>query len=181
LSQYRRPVRIEIAPPVLTHAAVHVRPLPFHSLFPSLPSLRLAAKRTLTYKLMNLGQTCTSVDYVLLPPSLQQPYIDACLALLTEWFPDPTLGELVSDAKIPTQGMIDRLERLLDGTKGRIVRRGKVDREGMKMGVSIVADVEEGDILLNEKEEIFGPILVIVRVTGVSRFLHAFSSCFTES
>jgi acyl-CoA reductase-like NAD-dependent aldehyde dehydrogenase len=47
--------------------------------------------------------------------------------------------------------------------------------------VSIVADVEEGDILLNEKEEIFGPILVIVRVTGVSRFLHAFSSCFTES
>lgn len=128
-------------------------------------------------------QTCTAPDYTLLPSFLQDDYVSACTALLTEWFPT---GELQSSSfgKIPRGDMIDRLERLLDQTKGIVVRRGTVDRERGKMGISIVKDVGVGDVLM--QEEIFGPILVVcpVDVSRLVRFLflkqtfdvHPFSS-----
>jgi acyl-CoA reductase-like NAD-dependent aldehyde dehydrogenase len=91
----------------------------------------------------------------------QQAYISACLSLLSEWFPE---GELASSSygKLPTSAQIDRIERLLDTTNGTIVRRGEVDRERGKIGISIVCDVKEGDVLT--EEEVFGPIVVVMPV-----------------
>lgn len=67
-----------------------------------------------------------------------------------------------SYGRLPTTAQIDRIDRLLNTTKGRIVRRGEVDREAGKIGISIVCDVMEGDILL--EEEVFGPIVVVSTV-----------------
>lgn len=141
--------------------------------------LHIAAKRTLVYKAMNCSQvrsssrhvgrvstddpspskqTCTTTDYTLVPPALQEPYIDHCLSLLKAWFPD---GELASSSYgTLSRSRIEHLVKLLDETKGTVLRRGVVDLERGKMGISIVADVREGDVLM--KEEIFGPILVVV-------------------
>lgn len=141
--------------------------------------LHIAAKRTLVYKAMNCSQvrpsprhvgrvstddpspskqTCTTTDYTLVPPALQGPYIDHCLSLLKAWFPN---GELASSSYgTLSRSRIEHLTKLLDETKGTVLRRGVVDLERGKMGISIVADVREGDVLM--KEEIFGPILVVV-------------------
>ncbi|CDZ96697.1 Aldehyde dehydrogenase [Phaffia rhodozyma] len=126
--------------------------------------IELVAKRTFVYKTMNCSQTCTTPDYILVPTALQDAYVAACEKLLASWFP---AGELDSDTygKFPTEGTIDRLERLLDQTEGTIIKRGLVNRERKRMGISIVKNVKETDALM--KEEIFGPILVVVPVDSI--------------
>lgn len=119
---------------------------------------------------MNCSQTCTTCDYTLISAQNQDAYIECCLKVLGEFFPD---GEMVSDSygNVPSSS-IDRLEKLMRETKGRVIRRGEIDRERRKVGISIVADVMPGDVLL--QEEIFGPILVIVspEVRSMDHILH---------
>lgn len=119
----------------------------------------LAAKRTLVYTTMRLSQTCVTSDYTLVMREKQQEYVDEAVRLLGVWYPE---GELKSEAygKLPRKEMVDRIERLLGETKGRVVRRGEVNRETNQIGISIVCDVEPDDVLM--QEEIFGPILVVV-------------------
>ncbi|KAL7417598.1 Aldehyde/histidinol dehydrogenase [Mrakia frigida] len=126
--------------------------------------INLAAKRTLGYTTMRCSQTCVTSDHVLISPARQQAYVDATLKAIKEWYPDGEMGSS-SYGRLPTTAQIDRIDRLLNTTKGRIVRRGEVDREAGKIGISIVCDVMEGDILL--EEEVFGPIVVVSTVQSI--------------
>lgn len=73
-------------------------------------------------------------------------------------------SNLSHDLLLPlaAKGGMDRVEKLLEGTKGTFVERGKIDRETGKVGISVVRDVEIGDALLDE--ELFAPIMPIVPI-----------------
>ena len=55
-----------------------------------------------------------------------------------------------------------RIKRLLDETKGTIVLGGQTDVEQRYIAPTVVANVGEGDVLL--EDEIFGPVLAIVPI-----------------
>jgi acyl-CoA reductase-like NAD-dependent aldehyde dehydrogenase len=107
---------------------------------------------------LSCKQTCTTSNHTLIQTALQGPYVKHCQDILASWFPE---GELASDSYgILSRGRIEHLSDLLDKTRGTIVRRGAVDLERGKMGISIVTDVPDDDVLMSE--EIFGPIVVIL-------------------
>jgi len=54
-------------------------------------------------------------------------------------------------------------------TKGKIVLGGKSDTSRLKMEVTIVRDVQEGDSLM--EDEVFGPILTLLPVDVSDAFL----------
>jgi len=59
---------------------------------------------------------------------------------------------------------IRRLENLLLSTKGKIVSGGKVDMDDHWISPTLVVDVPSDDVLM--QEELFGPIMPIVLVSG---------------
>ncbi|KAH9485988.1 Aldehyde dehydrogenase family 3 member B1 [Psilocybe cubensis] len=70
-----------------------------------------------------------------------------------------SLGSIISDTHF------ERLKALLRATRGTIVLGGNWDGKTRWMEPTVVVDVEEGDVLLDE--EIFGPILPIVAVDSM--------------
>jgi len=55
-----------------------------------------------------------------------------------------------------------RLEGLLKNSKGQVVHGGDLDRDKLKMGITIVKGIDAGDSLMSD--EIFGPLLPVLRV-----------------
>nr|VZI25404.1 unnamed protein product [Spirometra erinaceieuropaei] len=110
-------------------------------------NLNLAAKRIISGKLLNAGQTCVAPDYILCHRRVLNAFVEECLALLTKF-----LGE---DPK-------ERLARLLKTTEGEIVIGGTFDVVEKFVAPTIVTNVRAEDVLM--QDEIFGPILPIITV-----------------
>ncbi|KAE8371593.1 Aldehyde/histidinol dehydrogenase [Aspergillus bertholletiae] len=123
-------------------------------------NIDLAAKRIAATKFMNAGQICLNVNHVFVHPSVRREFVDR----LIHYF-DLFLGgdrEQLPEyySHIINERNFDRLERLLQGTSGKVVYSGQRNREDLSFGPTIVADVALGDSLLSE--ELFGPILPII-------------------
>jgi aldehyde dehydrogenase (NAD+) len=58
-----------------------------------------------------------------------------------------------------------RLENLIRSTKGKVVSGGDVDMEDCWVSPTLIVDVPSDDVLM--QEELFGPILPIVLVSGL--------------
>jgi acyl-CoA reductase-like NAD-dependent aldehyde dehydrogenase len=56
------------------------------------------------------------------------------------------------------------LENLIRSTKGKVVSGGEVDMDDRWVSPTLIVDVPKDDVLM--QEELFGPILPIVLVTG---------------
>ncbi|KUO06947.1 aldehyde dehydrogenase family protein [Streptomyces sp. DSM 15324] len=128
--------------------------------------LAAAARRIVWGKFMNAGQSCTAPDYVLAigdtAPALER---HLCTAIQEMYGPDPAAsadyGRIVNDRHF------DRLLTLLDGagqrTGGpRLVTGGTHDRTTRYLAPTVLADVDPDAPVM--REEIFGPLLPIVRV-----------------
>ena len=112
-------------------------------------------------KLLNAGQSCIAPDYVLVDDARAGELLEALVGAVRRLYgPDPSrsadYGRIVSDRHV------DRLAGLLDGHGGRVVLGGEVDRVARYVAPTIVVDPDPAAPLL--QEEIFGPILPVVRV-----------------
>ncbi|KAH9916496.1 aldehyde dehydrogenase [Amylocystis lapponica] len=126
--------------------------------------LKTAARRILWGAFSNAGQICATPDYVLVPRYFQDTFVDALQESYAEFYPtDPRKSDSLS--RIITTQHTERLKRLLDNTKGKIVAGGEVDVETKYVAPTIVRDVGGDDSLMND--EVFGPILPIVPVEDV--------------
>jgi aldehyde dehydrogenase (NAD+) len=150
---------------VMTAAARHLTPvtLELGGKSPALvepgADLATAARRIAWGKFMNAGQTCVAPDYVLAigqaGAEMEAHLTDAIREM---YGPDP--------ARSPDYGNIinerhfDRLAGLL--TDGRTVVGGDHDRGARYIAPTVLADVDPDSAVM--REEIFGPILPIVRV-----------------
>ncbi|KAK7050260.1 aldehyde dehydrogenase, partial [Favolaschia claudopus] len=153
---------------IATAAAKHLTPLTLELggkcpviVDPS-TDIGIAAKRTLWGKAQNCGQVCVAPDYVLVPRSHQEAFVDALKAAYMQFFPD---GCLASDSisRIVSPEHHSRLMKLLERTQGQVILGGK--SEGLKMEMTVVKNVSANDSLM--EGEIFGPILPIVPVDNL--------------
>lgn len=69
-------------------------------------------------------------------------------------YPSSRGGPRQSDSygRIISIGQLDRIKRLLDGTKGKVVVGGEVDREERFMAPTVVSDCSGEDSLMSEWE-----------------------------
>ncbi|MFI9050753.1 aldehyde dehydrogenase family protein [Streptomyces sp. NPDC053427] len=121
--------------------------------------LAAAARRIVTGKFLNAGQTCVAPDYVLAVGETAravEPHLAE--AVREAYGSDPATAE--EYGRIVNERHFDRLTALLDS--GRTVIGGEHDRAARYLAPTVLADVPPDAPVM--QEEIFGPVLPIVSV-----------------
>ncbi len=121
-------------------------------------NLDTAARRIAWGKFSNAGQTCIAPDYVLTDADTESkllPLIDK--AIREMYGDDPQTSD--SYGRIVNERHFDRLSALLDS--GKIETGGKTDRAKKYIAPTVLSGVATDSAIM--REEIFGPILPIVR------------------
>ncbi|MET0480348.1 MAG: aldehyde dehydrogenase family protein [Mycetocola sp.] len=142
------------------------------------------ADRLVFGKFLNAGQTCVAPDYVLATPETARRLLPHLQDAVTRLYGDdpqasPDYGRIVNDRQF------SRLSGLLDGVRPDI--GGTTDKATRYIAPTIVDGVGMDAPLM--QEEIFGPILPIVHVSGVDQAIEVISErekplalyLFTES
>ncbi|WP_329341842.1 aldehyde dehydrogenase family protein [Streptomyces sp. NBC_00663] len=121
------------------------------------------ARRIAWGKFMNAGQTCVAPDYVLAVGDTADGLEEALGAAIREMYgPDPATSE--DYGRIVNERHFDRLAALPAG--GRVVVGGAHDRSRLYFAPTVLADVDLDSPVM--REEIFGPILPVVRVPDLT-------------
>ncbi|MFP3981492.1 MAG: aldehyde dehydrogenase [Desulfobacterales bacterium] len=130
-----------------------------------------AAKRIVSGKFINAGQTCIAPDYVLAHHSIKEALIKRMDEVISEFY-----GKNPQDSpdypRIINKRHFDRLAGLLKGAD--IAVGGQTDRDGLYFAPTIV-NAEFRDQPLME-EEIFGPILPVLSYDTAERAIDAIGS-----
>ena len=121
--------------------------------------LATTARRLAWGKFTNAGQTCVAPDYVLAIGDTAEELQKELAAAITEMFgsdpaQSPDYGRIVNERHF------DRLSALLES--GDVVAGGRTNREDLYIAPTVLGNVEADTPVM--AEEIFGPILPVVRV-----------------
>ncbi len=124
--------------------------------------LPTVARRLAATKFANAGQTCVAPDYVLADPTTAQALEPALAQAVLELYgPDPAASPAYG--RIINERHFDRVAALLDS--GRVVIGGRYERAERYIAPTVLAEVDpHSPVML---EEIFGPILPIIEVSGL--------------
>ncbi len=125
-------------------------------------NLDATAKRIAWGKFLNAGQTCIAPDYILTDADTEAkllPLIDKHISAM--FGEDPSQSE--SYARIVNDRHLARLSGLIDESKVAI--GGQVNAETRFMAPTVMTGVTSDDAIM--QEEIFGPILPIVRAESL--------------
>jgi acyl-CoA reductase-like NAD-dependent aldehyde dehydrogenase len=119
--------------------------------------LELFATRIMWGKFTNAGQICVGSDHIIVvgTPEREEKFLAYAKKAANKLQAGGDMGRIINESHF------GRLEGLLRGSKGQVVHGGDLDRERLRMGITIVKDVEEGDTLMGD--EIFGPLLPVLR------------------
>ncbi|SKU53400.1 fatty aldehyde dehydrogenase [Mycobacteroides abscessus subsp. massiliense] len=120
--------------------------------------LDVAARRVVWVKLLNSGQTCIAPDYVLVDSTVADAFIHKVVSTITDF----RSGEAALAQRIVNWRQFERLKDLIDTTSGTVVCGGAVDREALGIEPTVIVDPSPTDSVMSQ--EIFGPILPIIRV-----------------
>ncbi|CAG0888073.1 unnamed protein product [Cyprideis torosa] len=121
----------------------------------------LAIRRIMWGKCANLGQTCIAPDYVLTTKEMAEKFVTHSQQILKEWYGDD-LKSSPDLSRIVNARHFERVQRLLNTTKGEIAVGGKVDASENWIEPTIILNPPLEDPVM--QEEIFGPLLPIVYV-----------------
>jgi aldehyde dehydrogenase (NAD+) len=124
--------------------------------------LAVAARRIAWGKFMNAGQTCVAPDHVLATPEVAER-LQTQLAVAVHEFYEGSPRESASYGRIVNDTQFDRLTGLLEGEDA--VFGGESDREARYLAPTVLRAVSRDAPIMGQ--EIFGPILPIVHVTGL--------------
>ena len=123
--------------------------------------LTLAARRIAFGKLLNAGQTCVAPDYVLVAREVEDAFVSALQKQFDQLCPDPLHS--AEYVRIVNQKHFDRLTGLM--ASGQIVYGGSIDPAALRIAPTILRNVSPDSQVM--QEEIFGPILPILPVSGI--------------
>ncbi|GFS40113.1 aldehyde dehydrogenase 3H1 [Actinidia rufa] len=130
-------------------------------------NLIVTARRIIAGKWgMNNGQACISADHIITTKDFAPKLIDALKVELVKFYGnEPLVSEDLS--RIVSSNHFARVTKLLDDDKvaGKIVHGGQKDQNNLKIAPTILLDVPEDCLMMNE--EIFGPLLPIVTVNNL--------------
>ena len=121
--------------------------------------LKLAAKRIIWGKLLNTGQTCISIDYVMVDRDVKDKLVEELVAEVENRYGNTLENE--DYPKIITAHHFERLTNLIEEEKklGKVIG-GEGDSQARKIAPAIVVDADFSHPSM--EEEIFGPILPII-------------------
>lgn len=133
--------------------------------------IRQASERIAIGKMLNAGQICLAPDYVLTSAAQEQAVVDGLKAAVSAMYPallsNPDYTAVINDRH--HQRLTDWLDDArTKGAQIDIVNPAGEDFAGSnsrKMPLHIVRDVTDDMMLM--QEEIFGPILPVVRYDGI--------------
>ncbi|KAH9841000.1 aldehyde dehydrogenase [Rhodofomes roseus] len=112
-------------------------------------NVKVAAKRIMWGRLVNGGQVCLCPDYILVPESFQDEFVEALQNAYNELHPvDPKKSGMLG--RIVNERHVDRLKNLLDNTKDTIVFGGEVDREARYVAPTLIRHVKRDDSLMSD-------------------------------
>jgi aldehyde dehydrogenase (NAD+) len=128
--------------------------------------IEAAARRIAWAKFMNCGQTCVAPDYVLATPAVADRLSPALARAIVELYgADPWSSH--DYGRIINARHFKRLATLLD--EGRVVAGGQTDATQRYIAPTVLDYVAPDAFVM--RDEIFGPILPIVRVPGLDAAL----------
>lgn len=113
-------------------------------------------------KFSNAGQICLGSDHVIVVGSPAQE--EKFLAYAKKAASAMARGG-TGMSRIVNEAHFGRLTSLLEGTRGQVVHGGDVIEEELRIGLTIVRDVDPQDALMGD--EIFGPLLPVLRVNDI--------------
>ncbi|KAI1438423.1 Aldehyde/histidinol dehydrogenase [Xylaria sp. CBS 124048] len=128
-------------------------------------NLSLAARRLMWGKCMNAGQVCLSHNYACVERDVVDDFIKCLNATYNEFFPKGPKGS-PDYARIINEGQFDRIKKMLDTTKGKIVMGGETDRSELFIAPTAVLIDSIDDPMM--AQESFGPIWSIYPVEDVN-------------
>lgn len=102
-------------------------------------------------------------DYILCSRLMEDALIACAKRILVEWYgmDDKSSPDIT---RIINNHHFNRLKKLLENTKGKIVVGGNADSSDLWISPTIVVDVKDTDVLM--EDEIFGPIIPIIRMNS---------------
>ncbi|MDO6765421.1 coniferyl aldehyde dehydrogenase [Agarivorans sp. 1_MG-2023] len=121
--------------------------------------IKLAAERIMMGKLFNAGQTCVAPDYILLPKSQRQAFIDACLAYCKKHYSDLSDKSISS---IISSDFLARLHEILGDAEQQGANTTPLiaGESSGKIAPTLIFDAPATTTLM--QQEIFGPLLPVV-------------------
>ncbi|WP_343342714.1 aldehyde dehydrogenase [Terrisporobacter petrolearius] len=122
--------------------------------------LKVSAKRILWGKLTNAGQTCVAPDYLLAHEHIYEELIEELKSTIVEFYGNDIINNK-EFGRIINEKHMNRLKNILENDKDKIVVGGDVDFEQRYISPTIIRDVTLEDSVM--KEEIFGPILPVIK------------------
>lgn len=125
-----------------------------------------AVARIAAGKWLNAGQTCIAPDYVLLPPSKIDAFVEAMRAYVQRAYADPASSP--DFTSIASERQFERLRAWLDEARGRgasVIELGAGDPARRVLAPTLVVGAPN-DVRLMQ-DEIFGPILPLVPADSV--------------
>ena len=126
-------------------------------------NIKLATKRVLWGKLLNAGQTCVAVDYVLIHSSVKNKFIKYLKKEIRKRYPNALKNDTYP--RIINEHHYNRLKNLIKAKENIIGGRG--DDIVRRLEPTILPNVDfDHDIM---KEEIFGPLLPIIEYDDIKK------------
>ena len=157
---------------VLEKAAQHITPTVLElggkspCIVDATANLALAARRIVWGKYLNCGQTCVAPDYVLCDERVADKLEDELHREIARQYGSAPL-ENAAYGKIVNERHFQRLRELL--TTGTVSYGGSFDAPSLRMEPTLMTDVQWSDPIM--ADEIFGPILPIVRYASLNEAL----------
>lgn len=127
---------------------------------------RLAARRLLWAKLLNVGQICVSQNYILVDKEILPAFLHELEQALREFQPKGAEGN-DDYGRIVNERQWQRLVDMLNSTQGKILFGGKTDRSTLFFETTVILVESADDPLL--KDESFGPLIPILPVTDIDQ------------
>lgn len=125
---------------------------------------RLAARRLLWAKLMNVGQVCVSQNYIIVDREILPAFLKQLEVAFKEF--QPKGAEASEDyGKVVNERQWEHLKRMLDNTKGKILMGGKTDKSKLFFEPTVVQVSDPEDSML--ADESFGPLIPILPVNDL--------------
>lgn len=120
-------------------------------------------ERIVATKFFNAGQVCLAPDFVLIPDSLHDEFVERVVAEMKFSYGEEAGADL---ARIVNASHFERLRKLLPESA---VRVGEDDSEDRFFAPTVIANAKWEDPVM--EEEIFGPILPVVRYRDLDEAL----------
>ena len=119
--------------------------------------INLTAKRIVSGKFINAGQTCIAPDYLLVHQEIKSQLLDRMKFFIRQFYGDDP-HRSPDYPRIINEKHFGRLTEFLN--KGTVISGGQSDRQSLYIAPTILDDIAWDDPVM--RDEIFGPILPVL-------------------